>query len=117
MNSKKMDKVTNAFTGKQGPEHLIEQVLKNEDCRVVATLGNGVIIMKKLELSVNVPNHNSVFGAAENIKEKNYCVMAILEYKPWDKACYHVDTFVNLGCPIYIVNSSEDVEKAIKELV
>lgn len=111
-----VNKVKNIFTAKNGLKDLIDHVQKNPDCQVVASLGNGVIITKRLKLSVNVKNDTAIFGPDERIEKKSYCVMAILEYKPVDDSCYDCWPLQKLGCPLFIVNTIEDVDKAIKTL-
>lgn len=97
-------------------ELLVERVNSNKDCRVVAFIGNGVIIAKRIKVEVNRVNNASYFMNKERKEDKTYCVMAILKYKADSKGCYDTKPLEDLECPVLMVHGLESVDRVLEDL-
>lgn len=99
---------------------ILDEVEKNKDFVVICFYRDSLLIARRVKLSVNRINENSIFQPHEHVEKKVYCALALLEFTPtpFDKDMPWRDweELKRLECPVRTIKSVADVEWVLEGL-
>lgn len=104
-------------------EFCVNLIQKNhKDCNVIAIIGNDIVIIKKITVSVKSVNSRPIFQPRESVDEKTYCVLAILRVLDLGKQSRSLKQkedashFAEFGCPIICLTGPYQVDNCISSI-
>lgn len=107
-------------TPKLNASMILDEIKHYKDCEVIYFDPCSVLMMKRIEVTINRINDNSIFQPHESVEKKIYCILAMLEFTPHplprETGWNHYSYLKDMDCPVFRVRQVSDVDYIMKEI-